>query len=148
MKKTYFTILTVLMLLVFVNNYSYSQNDNKGKFRAVIKQKLMEKLSISDSVAENYLNLYARNAGEIKKLVKERRDLLKEIENNFDASDMQDKIDRLFAIDLQIDSIKKDFVNELKTFLSPKQIAQSIIFQRNLRTYLQKEIRKKKNQDE
>ena len=147
MNKFYLTLVTLLLLITFINNVSYSQNDNKGKFKALVKEKLIEKLSISDSIADIYMGLYTKNANEIKKLNQEKRELMKEIENNYDALDIQDKIDRLLAIDIQIDNIKKEFINELKSFLTPKQIAQSIIFQRNLRLYLQKEIKKRKNQD-
>ena len=147
MKKFYLTLVTLLLLITFINNVSYSQNDNKGKFKALVKEKLIEKLSISDSIADIYMGLYTKNANEIKKLNQEKRELMKEIENNYDASDIQDKIDRLLAIDIQIDNIKKEFITELNSFLTPKQIAQSIIFQRNLRLYLQKEIKKRKNQD-
>lgn len=143
--KNYKTIILITLLIIILGSInSYSQNDNKKKFRTLVKQKLMEKLDISDSIADKYINLYNKNREDIKKLQQEKRTLMKDIEDNFDAADISDKIDRLVDIDLQIDKIKKEFINEAKTFLTPKQIAQSIIFQRNLKLFLAKEIKKKK----
>ena len=140
------TKLILLFLIVIVSqNFIYSQIDNKKKLQRIIRQKFIEKLEISDSLGDKFFKIYNKSINDIRALNKEKKDLIESIENNLDASDMSSKTDRLFEIDQQIENSKKDFYNELKTIFTYKQIAQTIIFQRNLKQFLNKEIRKRNN---
>jgi hypothetical protein len=111
----------------------------------IIRQKFIEKLEISDSLGDKFFKIYNKSINDIRVLNKEKKDLMESIENNLDASDMSSKTDRIFEIDQQIENSKKDFYNELKTIFNYKQIAQTIIFQRNLKQFLNKELRKRNN---
>jgi len=140
------TKLILLFLIVIVSqNFIYSQIDNKKKLQRIIRQKFIEKLEISDSLGDKFFKIYNKSINDIRALNKEKKDLMESIESNLDASDMSSKTDRLFEIDQQIENSKKDFYNELKTIFTYKQIAQTIIFQRNLKQFLNKEIRKRNN---
>jgi hypothetical protein len=145
MKNLKIKLFLIILIILIGQSLIYSQNDNKRKLQKIIKQKFIEKLDISDSLGDKFFKIYNKSLNDIKTLNKEKKDLMESIENNLDASDMNTKTDRLFEIDQQIENSKKDFYNELKTLFSYKQIAQTIIFQRNLKQFLKKEMRKRNN---
>jgi len=70
---------------------------------------------------------------------------MESIESNLDAADMNTKTDRLFEIDKSIENSKNEFYDNLKTIFNYKQIAQTLIFQRNLKQFLKKELKKRNN---
>ena len=143
MKTIKIKLLFVLMVILITQNLLYCQNDNRKKMQKIIKQKFIEKLAISDTLGEKFFELYEKSTKEIKALNKEKKDLMEEIENNLDAQDMKSKTDRLFEIDRLIENSKMEFYNNLKAIFTYKQIAQTLIFQRNLKQFLKNEIKKK-----
>ena len=145
MKNIKLKLILLFLIVIFTQNFIYSQIDNKKKLQRIIRQKFIEKLEISDSLGDKFFKIYNKSINDIRALNKEKKDLMESIESNLDASDMSSKTDRLFEIDQQIENSKKDFYNELKTIFTYKQIAQTIIFQRNLKQFLNKEIRKRNN---
>ncbi len=131
----------LLILLIFIFGFSfsvYSQEDtlnigSKHKLRKVIKEKLMKKLEIDEITAEKFTKLYNEQIKLIVEYNKNKREIMKSIEENPDSKDVMNKIEELIEIDSKIIKARKDFISELQKFLTPKQIAQSIIFQKNLR---------------
>jgi hypothetical protein len=145
MKNIKTKLILIFLIVIVSQNFIYSQIDNKKKMQRIIRQKFIEKLEISDSLGDKFFKIYNKSINDIRVLNKEKKDLMESIENNLDASDMSSKTDRIFEIDQQIENSKKDFYNELKTIFNYKQIAQTIIFQRNLKQFLNKELRKRNN---
>ncbi len=145
MKNIKTKLILVFLIVIVSQNFIYSQIDNKKKLQRIIRQKFIEKLEISDSLGDKFFKIYNKSINDIRVLNKEKKDLMESIENNLDASDMSSKTDRIFEIDQQIENSKKDFYTELKTIFNYKQIAQTIIFQRNLKQFLNKELRKRNN---
>ncbi|HEY5124022.1 MAG TPA: hypothetical protein VIK14_09830 [Ignavibacteria bacterium] len=138
--------LVFLIILIFATfNLLNAQNDNLKKYQKLLKAKITEKLNISDSLADKYFEFFNQSREGIKKLNKEKIEIIQSIEDNPESSDISTKIDRLLEIDQLIENYKKEYFNNLKTIFSPSQIAKSIIFQKNLRQFLKKEIKKKSN---
>jgi hypothetical protein len=137
--------IILLLCIAFCFNFSlHAQNDttlsnSRTKLRKVIKEKLMEKLNIDDATANKFIKLFNEQKKTIGDYNKEKRQIFKSIEENPDAGDVSDKINDLLNIDDKINKSRRDFIDDLKRILTPKQIAQSLIFQKNLRKYFMKE---------
>lgn len=133
-KKTFFLIfiLTVFSFSVKAQEDS-SKTNSHSHFKKAIKEKLMEKLNIDEATATKVMKLISEQKNQIAEYTKEKMQTIKYLEDNPDAGDVMLKINGLLELDDKINKSRKDFIEELKTILTPKQIAQSIIFQKNLR---------------
>lgn len=140
----------IVILLIFIAGLNIpllaqedtSMTDSRQKLKKAIKEKLMEKLNIDEPTANNFFKLFNEQRKVTNGYNKEKRQLMKSIEENPDASDVIKKINELIEIDDKINKSRKEFVIELQKFLTPKQIAQSIIFQKNLKKLFFKDKRK------
>ncbi|MFA5404588.1 MAG: hypothetical protein WC358_06610 [Ignavibacteria bacterium] len=139
----YKNILIIFILIAGFSITLQAQEDtsmtgSKKKLRIAIKEKFMQKLNIDEATANKFFNLYNEQRKINKDFKKNKKDLMKLIEENPDASDVMSKINQLIEIDDKITKSRKDFVTELQKFLTPKQIAQSITFQKNLKKLFNK----------
>jgi len=145
--KIKYSILTLLVLTFLTVNLSFAQKDNfkfSDEVNKVLKSKLMEKLSIDENTADKYLTLTKNFQSSIRTLSSNQRKIYKELESNLDSPDLSSKIDEITNIDIQIANQKKEYYNNLKSIFTPKQIAQSIILQRDLFKKVKSEVDKRK----
>ncbi len=130
----------------FVQN-TYAQKDSykfNDEITKVIKVKLMEKLSVDENTADNYIKITKSFQSSLKNLSSKQRKIYKDIENNLNAPDIASKIEEITDIDIQIANLKKEYYTNLKAIFTPKQIAQSIILQRDLIKKVKSEVDKRK----
>lgn len=137
-------LLLLLFIALCINIPLRAQEDttlvnSRLKLRKVIKEKLMEKLNIDDATANKFIKLFNEQKRTIGDYNKEKRQLFKSIEENPNASDVTGKINSMLDIDDKINKSRRDFITELGKILTPQQIAQSLVFQKNLRKYFMKE---------
>lgn len=145
--KIKYSILTLLVLTFLTVNLSFAQKDNfkfSDEVNKVLKSKLMEKLSIDENTADKYLTLTKNFQSSIRTLSSNQKKIYKELESNLDSPDLSSKIDEITNIDIQIANQKKEYYNNLKSIFTPKQIAQSIILQRDLFKKVKSEVDKRK----
>ena len=131
---------------------SYSQTDTtrangKEKLKKIVKVKLMEKMSIDDATATKIMELSSANRKEIKELMKKEKELMDYIFDNPQSSDVGTKLEDLLEIENKINQSRNDNYAKLKTFLTPNQIAQSLVFQKELTKFLKKEMKLDKKRD-
>jgi hypothetical protein len=146
MKTFKLNLLLIILIILIGQNLVFGQNDNRKKLQKIIKQKFIEKLEISDSLGDKFFELYNKSLKDIRTLNKEKKELMETMENNLEATDMKSKTDRFFEINQLIENSKNDFYDKLKTIFTYKQIAQTLIFQKNLKQFLNKELKKKSNE--
>jgi hypothetical protein len=137
-----------IMLLIFISlcfNFGINAQEDttltnsRNKLRKVIKEKLMDKLSIDDATANKFIKLFNEQKKTIGDYNKEKRQLFKSIEDNPNAGDVSNKISTLLDIDDKINKARREFINDLGKILTPQQIAQALVFQKNLRKYFMKD---------
>jgi Spy/CpxP family protein refolding chaperone len=140
----------IFILLIFIIGFNITlqaQEDtsmtDSRKLRKAVKEKFMQKLDIDEATANKFFNLYNEQRKEMKEYNKSKMQLMRAIEDNPDASDVISKINQIIEIDDKINKSRKDFIAELQKFLTSKQIAQSIIFQKNLKKLFGKGKREK-----
>lgn len=113
--------------------------NSRKQLKKVIKEKLIEKLNIDDETANKFIKLFNDERKRVSEYSKEKRAIVKYLEDNPDASDAMNKINDLLAVDEKIIKSRKDFIDELKKILTPQQIAKALIFQKNLRKMFYKD---------
>lgn len=138
----------ILIVIIFIVSFSAADAQPKkmtDELKKIRKEKYLENVSVDDATADRYFELFDENFLAVKKLIKQKKDNMEYIEKNIDAADVSVKIEEILDIDSKIVEKKKDLYAQLKTFLSPKQIAQSIIFQMKFNKELKNQIDKRKD---
>lgn len=138
-----------IIIIILSANLSYSQRDgDRKKFRdgidTIMKQKLIDRLGVDESSADKFLNVYKDHNKQVRIIHKEKKDLMETIELDPGASDMDSKLDKMLELETKIVDAKKSFFNELRTFLSPQQIARTLILRKNFEKEFRKQINKQR----
>lgn len=141
MKKFILPLLIVLVSLSALNAQPKKMNDELKKIR---KQKYMDAVSVDEATADKYFKAVDENFESIMKLNRQKKENMDYVERNPDASDVVSKIEETLDIESKILEKKKEFYTVLKTFLTPKQLGQSLVFQIKFAKELKKQIDKKK----
>lgn len=145
--KNFNLFIIAITLILFTGTNAFSQRDSSqsnSKLKKVVKEKLMEKVGIDESTADKLIEITAENRKSMKELQKKRRDLAEYVLENPNNSDVGSKLDELYEIENKIHKTRSDHYLNLKSFLTPKQIALSMSFQKDLMKFMKKEIDKKK----
>ena len=140
MKNIIFILGTLFMLCSLQANAQIdTQNTKAGKLiRESIRKKFIEYVRTDEQTTEKFFSDFRKNRKEINTLLRERRNIMKEIELNTDADDIQQKLERVSQIDKNIFNLKQEFSESLKAYLTPEQIAKTIIFEKKIRKIINK----------
>lgn len=148
--KTIFCYL-IFVLLLFTEICNAQNGDNRKKFRneidSVMKQKLITNLQISDADADKLMNAFKENNKAVKSHAKERKAVMESIELDPSAADVETKLDKLSSIDTQLIELRQNFYRNLKTFLTPQQIAKTIVIRKNFNKELKQQFKKRGNRN-
>lgn len=140
----------LLFFVLFISTQVFAQNPSEGPREELLKvkmEKFMELLQVDSETAIKYFKAAQENRKAINKLNKKRANLMDDIESNLDAADLGSKLDQMEDIELSIANQRISFLNELKTILTPKQIAQAIILEKKFGKKLKEEIGKRKGEE-
>lgn len=141
--KTY--KLIILSLILFAFNTSYAQRDMKKmkfteKIDSVMRVKLIENGDLDSITADKFLEIYKDNNNKIRKISKEKKNLMETIEKDPEAMDMESKINNLMDLETSILDLRKSFITEIKSFLTPQQIAKTLVMRKNIERVIRKEL--------
>ena len=148
-------LFSVFIVFTFVNlstaQFDNNKDNDKKQFRAqidsIMKQKLIEKLNLSESSADKYIIAIRENNGKVKDLLKEKKTIMKSIEADPEAADVGSKLDKSFEIDSRIIETRKEFIRDVSSYMTPQQIAKSMILKKNFNKEFKNQIKKHKNKD-
>ena len=148
MKKFIISFGTIVLLLI-TTSPSFSQRDSmkaemKEKLGKLMKERLVEKVGLSEISADKFMKALDENGIQVRALMKERRDLMDEIDFDPGAQDVEKKMDRTIEIDIQIAELRKSFKSQLREFMSAQEIAKTMKFRKKFEKELRKEIKKKR----
>ncbi len=142
----------LILLIIAAANFSVAQIDNNNKRQtkngidSIMRQKVMENLNLDESTTEKFMNAYKSNVKELRNLNKQRKEKIDDIEADPGAADIDSKLDGILDIEYKMVDQRKSFLTELKTFLTSRQIAESIVLKKNLEKEFRKEIMKHRRQ--
>ena len=149
MRTKYFILCLIILSFTVFSAMSYGQRDTanskKSKIKAALKSKIIENIGVTDSVAEKVILVSKATQDDLKKLQQSKKQLWKEVEDNTDAVDVNSKIDAIMKIEQDILAVRINFVNNLRDFLTPQQVAKAIVFQNKFSKYLKKQLHKDGN---
>lgn len=137
----------ILIITLFILSFSAAEAQPKkmtDELKKIRKEKYLENVSVDNATADRYFEIFDENFLAVKKLNKQKKEYMEYIENNVEASDISAKIDEILDLESKILEKKKDMFVQLKTFLTPKQIAQSIVFHVKFTKELKNQIDKRK----
>jgi len=137
--KKYYVLLTVFFILAFsyVNVFAQQDTtDNRQLLKKTIKKKFIENLGLDKETGDKFFRLYNESRKELNELMKKQKEIIEYINNNYDAADISVKIDEMIENENKIFETRKNFINSLKEFLTPQQIAKSIVMQQKMRKLL------------
>lgn len=120
------------------------RKDFREKIQKLRKEKLIEKLNISETTADKVFEMEGSMVDEIREYQKEKRETFKEIENNPDATDIDSKLNRILDLDIKTAEAKKSYYTNLKEILTPKQIAEAMVLQMKFNKKLREQFKKKR----
>jgi hypothetical protein len=139
----------ILIITIFIISFGAAQAQPKKmteELKKIRKQKYLESVSIDEATADKYFDIYDANFESIMKMNKQRKDNMEYIEKNTDASDVTTKLEEIMDLEGKILEKKRELYTQLKALLTPKQLAQSVIFQMKFNKELKKQIEKRKRQ--
>lgn len=139
-------ILFIIIAFMFAAD-SYAQNDRedfKAKLNKVRKEKFIEKVKVDEATADKYFQVTDVFLKQMKDLSQSQRSLLKSMKDNANAGDIDSKLNQYIENEDKIGNLKKEYYQNLKSFLSSSQTAQAIVFQREFMKKLKDEVDKRK----
>ena len=155
-KRTYILIIA-LVLTGFMTSIVWAQ-DNGDKFRDKIEkiklEKLVKKLELDDNTAEKFKAKYKDFSAEVRDLNQKRVEAYKQmLEDLKNGSPVDSSLNKVLDYENQLYKARESFAEDLKTILTPKQIAIMIVFERKFNTELKKILKdyiqdKKQNNDD
>lgn len=141
-QKVYNLILTIVLITISWNAALISQvkSDNfRDKIEKIKIEKLINKLELDDNKAENFTSMYKDFSMLIKDLNKKRFTAYKlMVENLESGSGLDTLVEQVIGYETQINGEREKFTEDLKTILTPKQIAKMIVFERKFNNELKK----------
>jgi len=126
----------------------FSQQDSlkiqkKQELENLFKEKVKTNLNVDQFTADKLVESYKDNNLQMRTLRKEIKETYKSIESDPDAADMSSKLDKVIELEKKSVEQKEKFYNELKTFLTPQQIAKSFFMKKKFNKELRKELDKR-----
>lgn len=135
MKRTINLILLILFAFTLQLKAQTDTNDTKPikMFQKATMNKFMEYVKTDEATTVKYFKMYRNNLRKINQFTKLRRSVMSDIESNPEDADISNKLDKLNEIETNIYKVRSDFRESLKEYLTPIQIAKSLIFEKKLR---------------
>lgn len=140
----YSLFLIAFFILGFTFGNAFTQQDttdNRQILKKAIKKKFIENLGLDKETGDKFFRLYNESRKELNELNKKQKEILEYINTNYDAEDISSKIDEMMENENKIFETRKNFINSLKEFLTPQQIAKSIVMQQKMRKLLTGKIK-------
>ena len=141
-----YKIIFLSVFLILVNEVNAQKDQLKNrlgeKIDSVMHVKLIEKAGLDSITADRFIEAYRVNNKKVKVIIKEKKALMQSIENDPGAYDIESKINKLFELDSEVIEVKKSFITDLKVFLTPEQIAKTIVMRNNFGKIIRKELNK------
>lgn len=148
-------IIFFAILLSSVSSKTAFAQDNKDDLRDKIEkiklEKMIKKMDLDDATSAAFKDKYKAFSSAIKELNRKRAKAYIEMTQSIESGNGLDSLlDQIISYESEINQTKLNFVTDLKSILTSKQIVIMIVFERKFNTQLQKllkEYRKKNLQN-
>ena len=138
MVKTYNIAVLLIMALLF-SKVAYSQDEFREKILEIKLEKLTTKLELDEGTKSIFIDKYKAFAGSMRELNQKRAKTYKLMTENIEGgSGLDTLVSQLLEYEEQINGKRADFVADMKTILTSKQIAKMIVFERKFNNEIKK----------
>ena len=140
-------ILIVLFwsALLFAAPAVYSQNDNddfREKIEEIKLDKMVKKMELDESVASSFRDKYKAFSKAMRELNIKRAKTYKQMTESIESGNGLDSlVEQVINNENEINQKRLDFVGDLKSILTAKQIAVMIVFERKFNNQLKKMLK-------
>lgn len=131
----------LLLLVLVVSSLSFTQLREPMQRRPIEqleslkKVRMLEAVKLDEQTGVKLINRYSKNRETIWELELERRKIMdklaEQLQANASDADLQKIFDELVAVEKKITDVRLNYLNELKEILTPKQMAEYLVFERN-----------------
>jgi hypothetical protein len=131
----------MLLLLLFAASLSpvYSQDDFREKLQEIKLEKLTKKLDLDETTKSVFIDKYKTFSEDMRELNRKRAKTYKLMTENIESGNGLDSIvNQLLDYENQIEARRDDFIADMKTILTAKQIAKMIVFERKFNNEIKK----------
>jgi hypothetical protein len=146
MNKAYYFVLAVIIILLSGSNSNiFAQKNSNGireKIEKIKLEKLLKKLDLDESTKAVFTEKYKSYSSTIKELNAKRFKAYKLMAENLESGEGLDTLVNLVLnYEDEVNKEKIQFAEDLKTILTPKQLATMIIFERKFNNEILKILR-------
>jgi len=135
----------ILILICFIafsicENCLFAQSDDiRDKIENIKLDKMTEKLSMDETTKTSFVEKYKAFSKDFRDLNKKRAKTYKQITENVESGiGLDSLLDLLIEYENEINKKRIDFVTDLKSILTSRQIAKMIIFERKFNNEIKK----------
>ncbi|MBE2219315.1 MAG: hypothetical protein IAE90_13975 [Ignavibacteria bacterium] len=130
--------MLLLLFFAFLNPV-YSQDDFREKLQEIKLEKLTKKLDLDETVKSSFVDKYKEFSADMRELNRKRAKTYKLMTENIESGNGLDSlVNQLLDNENQIDTRREEFIADMKTILTAKQIAKMIIFERKFNNEIKK----------
>lgn len=127
------------LITVFFGPVLFAQDNIREKIEKIKLEKMVKKMELDDATAKSFKDKYVSFSSTLRDLNKKRAKAYIEMTLNIDGgSGLDSLVDQLLFFESQINQARLDFVTDLKSLLTSKQIATMIVFERKFNNQIQK----------
>jgi uncharacterized protein Yka (UPF0111/DUF47 family) len=140
--KILLILITIAACGALTGRGAYAQNnadDIRDRIEKIKLEKMVKKMELDESTAEIFKEKYKTFSASLRELTKKRAKAYLEMTQNIESGiGLDSLLNEILSMESQIDKERLDFIADLKTFLSAKQIAIMIVFERKFNIQLRK----------
>ncbi|MBZ0201965.1 MAG: hypothetical protein K8I03_03005 [Ignavibacteria bacterium] len=133
-------LITAFVLFVCISgNRIFAQDDFREKIEDIKLEKLTKKLDLDESTKTGFIEKYKSFSKSMRQLNQRRAKTYKLMTENIESGNGLDTlVNQLLELEEQINSKREEFVVDMKSILSAKQIAKMIVFERKFNNEIKK----------
>ncbi len=137
--KNFKTIIIFLFILLLSSPGLKAQDNFRDKIEKIKIDKLVNRLELDDNTAEQFKTKYKDFSLKVRELNQKRVAAYKQmVENLKNGNPVDTLVNQVLDYESQLYTARENFSEDLKTILTPKQIALMIVFERKFNTELKK----------
>lgn len=139
MVKNYKILLSILIAALFLPAVSKAQDDFRDKIEDIKLEKLTKKLELDDNTKSSFMDKYKVFSKSMRELNRGRAKAYKQMTENIESgSGLDSLVNQVLDYEAKINDKREEFIADMKSLLTSKQIAKMIVFERKFNNEIRK----------
>ncbi len=151
MKQKIYNFLRILLMAGFLFSFTktFSQDDElREKIENIKLEKMTKKLELDDATKTTFIEKYKSFGKSLRELNLKRAKIYRQMNENLESGNGLDTLtEQIIKVESEINESKINFLNDLKTMFTAKQLAGMIIFERKFTNELRKLLKGNKREE-